>query len=89
MKKIIKIFKQNIGGVYFSKFLSVLAIIQNKYPGFRHNDLKANNLLVQKIPISKTINKFKYKINGQIYIIPSIGFQIKLWDFLTLLAYQD
>ena len=67
-------------GIFF-QFLSVLAIIQNKYPGFRHNDLKANNLLVQKIPISKTINKFKYKINGQVYIIPSIGFQIKLWDF--------
>jgi len=67
-------------GIFF-QFLSVLAIIQNKYPGFRHNDLKANNLLVQKIPISKTVNKFKYKINKQIYIIPSIGFQIKLWDF--------
>ena len=66
--------------VYFS-ILSVLAIIQNKYPGFRHNDLKANNLLVHKVPISTTNNKFKYKINGQIYIVPCIGFQIKLWDF--------
>ena len=65
----------------FFQFLSVLAIIQNKFPGFRHNDLKANNLLVHKIPISTTTNKFKYKINGQVYIIPSIGFQIKLWDF--------
>ena len=65
----------------FYQVLSVLAIIQNKYPGFRHNDLKANNLLVHKIPISKTNNKFKYKINGQVYIVPNIGFQIKLWDF--------
>ena len=65
----------------FFQFLSVLAIIQNKYPGFRHNDLKANNLLVHKVPISTTNNKFKYKINGQIYIVPCIGFQIKLWDF--------
>ena len=67
-------------GIFF-QFLSVLSIIQNKYPTFRHNDLKANNLLVHKIPISKTNNKFKYKINGQVYVIPSIGFQIKLWDF--------
>lgn len=63
------------------QILSVLAIIQNKYPGFRHNDMKANNILVHKIPVSKSTNKFKYKINGQVYIVPNIGIQIKLWDF--------
>ena len=67
-------------GIFF-QLLSVLAIIQAKYPGFRHNDLKANNLLVHKIPTSKNNNKFKYKINGQSYVVPNIGFQIKLWDF--------
>ena len=65
----------------FFQLLSVLAIIQTKYPGFRHNDLKANNILIHKIPISKNNNKFKYKINNQVYIAPNIGFQIKLWDF--------
>jgi|SaaInlStandDraft_5_1057022.scaffolds.fasta_scaffold05083_1 serine/threonine protein kinase len=65
----------------FFQFLSVMAIIQNKYPMFRHNDLKANNLLVQKIPINKDNNKVLYKINGQQYVVPSIGIQIKLWDF--------
>jgi hypothetical protein len=67
-------------GLFF-QILSVLAIIHNKYPGFRHNDMKANNILVNKIPICETNNKFKYKINGQIYIVPNIGIQIKLWDF--------
>ena len=67
-------------GIFF-QLISVLAIIQNKYPGFRHNDLKANNILVHKIPISKNNNKFKYKINGQCYVVPNIGFQLKLWDF--------
>ena len=65
----------------FFQFLSVLAIIQNKYPGFRHNDLKANNLLVSSIPMSENFNKFKYKINGQIYIMPNIGIMLKLWDY--------
>jgi len=65
----------------FFQILSVLAIIQNKYPSFRHNDMKANNLLVHKIQISKTDNKFKYKINGQVYIVLNIGIQLKLWDF--------
>ena len=31
----------------FFQLISVLAIIQNKYPGFRHNDMKANNILIQ------------------------------------------
>ena len=65
----------------FFQILSVLAVIQNKYPGFRHNDMKANNILVQLIPVSKKKNKFMYKINKQNYIVPNIGFQLKLWDF--------
>ena len=64
----------------FFQLLSVLAIIQSKYPGFRHNDLKANNLLVHKIPID-TNNNYKYIINGQTYIVENIGLQLKLWDF--------
>ena len=63
------------------QILSVLAIIQNKYPGFRHNDMKANNILVHKIPSDKNNKKFKYKINGQVYLVSNIGIQIKLWDF--------
>jgi len=65
----------------FFQLLSVLAIIQNKYPSFRHNDMKANNILVHKIPSHNTNNKFKYKINGQIYIVLNTGIQLKLWDF--------
>jgi hypothetical protein len=62
------------------QILSVLAVIHNKYPDFRHNDMKANNILIHKIECHRN-NKFKYKINGQKYVIPNIGFQIKLWDF--------
>jgi hypothetical protein len=66
-------------GIFF-QILSVLSIIQTKYPGFRHNDMKANNILIHNIDTD--INKkYLYKINGQTYIIPNIGFQIKLWDF--------
>ena len=65
----------------FFQLLSVLAIIQNKYPTFRHNDMKANNILVHKIQVCKTNKNFKYKINGQIYIVLNIGIQLKLWDF--------
>ena len=67
--------------VLFFQIISVLAVIQKKYPGFRHNDLKANNILIQLIDINSSYNKFKYKINGKEYVIPNIGMQIKIWDF--------
>jgi serine/threonine protein kinase len=67
--------------VILFQLLSVLAVIQKKYPSFRHNDLKANNILVHKIEVRNKNNKFKYTINGKNYIIPNIGLQIKLWDF--------
>lgn len=67
--------------VLFFQIISVLAIIHRKYPQFRHNDMKANNILVDKVPILKKYNKYMYEINGQPYIIPNVGFNIKLWDF--------
>lgn len=81
IRKNYKSFKVKHWRTIFFQLLSVLAIIQAKYPGFRHNDLKANNLLVNEIPISNNNSKYQYKINGQIYIVPNIGFQLKLWDF--------
>ena len=67
--------------IIFFQIISVLAVIHKKYPTFRHNDLKANNILLQKINIDNKSNKFKYKINGREYVIPNIGLQIKIWDF--------
>lgn len=67
--------------VIFFQIISVLAVIQKKYPTFRHNDLKANNILLQKIRKDDKLDKFKYKINGKEYVIPNIGYQIKIWDF--------
>ena len=63
----------------FFQIISTLAIIQDKYPTFRHNDLKANNILLQFT--TKDKKEIKYYINGKEYIIPNIGIQVKLWDF--------
>jgi serine/threonine protein kinase len=65
----------------FFQLLSVLSIIHNKYPSFRHNDMKANNILIHNIDIDENGRKYLYKINNQKYVVPNIGFQIKLWDF--------
>jgi hypothetical protein len=65
--------------VIFFQILSVLAVIQSKYPAFRHNDMKANNILIHKIV--KQNKNFNYKIMKCYYEVPNIGYHIKLWDF--------
>ena len=67
--------------VILFQIISVLAIIQNKYPTFRHNDMKANNILIHKIDIDINNKNYLYKINNKSFIVPNIGLQIKLWDF--------
>lgn len=65
--------------VLFFQLISTLAVIQSKYPNFRHNDLKANNILVTRI--STNIQNYWYSVVGDLYNVPNIGYQIKLWDF--------
>lgn len=65
--------------VFFFQIISTLAVIQSKFPAFRHNDLKANNILVHKISREKP--KFTYRVLRKNYLVPNIGYSIKLWDF--------
>ncbi|AYV84759.1 MAG: serine/threonine protein kinase [Hyperionvirus sp.] len=65
--------------VFFFQIISTLAVIQSKFPAFRHNDLKANNILVHKISRDKP--KFTYRVLRKNYSVPNIGYSIKLWDF--------
>ena len=81
LRKKYRKFKIKHWRVLFFQLLSVLAVIHKKYPAFRHNDLKANNILVQKLETNKKHNKYMYDINGQVYVVPNLGFNIKLWDF--------
>ncbi|AYV78273.1 MAG: serine/threonine protein kinase [Edafosvirus sp.] len=72
--------------VIFFQIISVLAVIQSKWPQFRHNDLKANNILVHKIEKKKKKNskknsEFTYRVVRCTYYVPNIGYIIKLWDF--------
>lgn len=65
--------------VILFQIISTLAVIQSKYPSFRHNDLKANNILVHRLDVPN--QKFSYKVMGTNFIIPNIGYQIKMCDF--------
>ena len=81
IRKNYKIMKIKHWRAIFFQILSVLAIIHARYPGFRHNDMKANNILIHLIDIDDDNRNYLYKINKQSYEVPNIGFQIKLWDF--------
>jgi len=65
--------------VIFFQLLSALAIIQGKYSTFRHNDLKANNILIHRTTSSN--ERFKYMISGSMYKVPNMHYCIGIWDF--------
>lgn len=68
--------------VIFFQIISTLAVIQSKYPTFRHNDLKLNNILMNKINLENNKSNYTiYKIVKSEYKVPNIGYQIKIWDF--------
>jgi len=79
LRKNYKDFKKIHWKVFFFQIISVLAVIQSKYPSFRHNDFKANNVLVQKVGKKRT--SFSYTVCRNRYVVPSIGLQVKIWDF--------
>ena len=63
----------------FFQIISTLAIIQTKYPTFRHNDLKANNVLISKVDACNKL--LLYKVSNKEYVLPAIGYGTYLWDF--------
>ena len=67
--------------VILFQIIFTLAVIQKKYPGFRHNDLKANNILVQITQKPKEEQFFQYKFENKEFHIPDLGLQTRLWDF--------
>jgi len=79
IRKYYKEFTSTHWKVIFFQIISVLAVIQSKFPSFRHNDLKANNILIHKL--KQRGNTYSYTVNKMKYTVPNIGYQIKIWDF--------
>ena len=67
-----------IFSVIFFQLIFTLLVIYERYPQFRHNDLKVDNVLVTEIPSG---GFYLYHIDNKYYKIPNVGVQIKLWDF--------
>ena len=67
--------------VVLFQLIYTLAVIHKKYPSFRHNDLKLNNILVQK-SVGKKKKRMQYTFDESlVFEVPDIGIMIKLWDF--------
>ena len=81
IRRMYKTFKPYHWKVLFFQVISTLAVIQSKFPSFRHNDLKANNILIHKINKNSKNPKFLYKVVKSEYRVNNIGYLIKLWDF--------
>lgn len=69
--------------VIFFQIFFTLAVIQERYPSFRHNDLKANNILLQKVEHLSSAKRSasKYSLGNYNYIIPNLGFSVQMCDF--------
>ena len=66
--------------VIIFQILFTLARVQIVHPSFKHNDMKANNVLVQQTNIQSD-SKYRYRLGNTKFIIPNINLQIKIWDF--------
>ncbi len=71
--------------VLLFQMCAMLALIQEKIPSFRHNDLSLANILVQRTTTTTTeaaaAGYYKYVIGGKEYFVPDIGFRVLLADF--------
>ena len=64
------------------QLIYTLMVIQEKFPSFRHNDLHLGNILVDIVnKESKMVYQVNYKNKKYNFVIPSYGFQIRIWDF--------
>ena len=73
--------------VFFFQLISTLAVIQSKYPSFRHNNFNLKNVMIARIP--NRVKNYKYIVCGSKYCVPNIGYQIKLWGFSDSVIYED
>ena len=69
--------------VIIFQILFTLAKVHITYPNFRHNDMKANNVLVQvsDIKMDRPNLQYRYEIGDTEFYIPNINLVVKIWDF--------
>jgi len=67
--------------VIFFQIISSVAVIQSRLPSWRHNDLKANNIILQILEETEADTTFVNVIDNVSFYIPNIGIRCKMCDF--------
>jgi len=82
------LFTYILSGIKYNEFMYLLfqlyytlACIQYHHPGFKHNDLKSDNILVFKPKTTKSNSYHEYKIYGKVFYLPAACMQLKIMDF--------
>jgi len=75
-------------GIEYDEFMTLLfqlyytlACIQYHHPGFKHNDLKCDNILVFKPETTRSNHYNEYNIYGKTFYLPVGYMQLKIMDF--------
>jgi hypothetical protein len=65
------------------QLMYTMAVIQDRLPDWRHNDLSPSNILIQKITVTPETQGagYLYQWGDHWYFIPVTDFSIRLWDF--------
>lgn len=65
------------------QIIFTLAKVHEKYPTFRHNDMKANNILVNVTDDMKVFPSYmnQYVLKPHVFNVPVSRISIKIWDF--------
>jgi hypothetical protein len=61
------------------QIIHTLAVIQKEFPGFRHNNLTPENILIYKK--KKNLSNNVYEYDDKKWVIPDIDFDIKMTNF--------
>jgi hypothetical protein len=81
----IRINKDLFFRVLLFQIIYTLAVIQDFFPKYRHNDLRDVNVLVFERPDWKTFrtgaSRYEYVLDKQSFYVPEIGVQAALWDY--------
>ncbi len=64
----------------FVQVLLYLHVIQRKFPGFKHNDLKTNNILIKKRQ-NQNAKICIYEVGNKKIYLPLKHYQIKVGDY--------
>ena len=67
--------------VILFQVISSVAVVQSRFPTWRHNDLKANNIILQILETTDDDTTFVNIIDSTSFYIPNIGIRCKLCDF--------